>query len=42
VTQSNIINGEGGGLEEFRIFNEKDATMRGLVTFGAHVFVINK
>lgn len=29
-------------LEEFRIYSEKDQSQRGAVSFGSHIFIINK
>lgn len=33
---------DGISLEEFRFYNERDPSTRGMITFGSHVYIINK
>lgn len=33
---------DGISLEEFRIYSEKDPSTRGMITFGSHIYIINK
>ena len=34
--------GDAVCLEEFRIYSEKDPSSKGIISFGAHVYIVNR